>query len=283
MTQRKMIRLPLEKLRHLDRSRRYGDKDSLEELAINVRTTGLIQPPLVRRIGGSDQYEIVCGGRRALALRLLGETEIDCELANESLTEADVLKLRWSENAQRVDFDPMEEARLVCRFMDASGLSMSATAKALGKPIVAVSRCHERVHNWDGELQDLVEQGVVPASTGHAIQAIPCPEERREALKQAARGELTRDAAIARAKRPNSAGQNAPRALKRAQAKLANGWRLAVSGEGLTLESFISCLETVLTSARRAHRQGLGLERFLNGVPAKPATELSQARKPSAT
>ena len=44
--------------------RTHMDSASLEELAASIRAQGLMQPILVRPVGGVDRYEIVAGERR---------------------------------------------------------------------------------------------------------------------------------------------------------------------------------------------------------------------------
>src|SRR5205809_5417304 len=52
------------------------DQAKLEELAQSIRTTGVIQPLLVRPLGGL--FELVAGERRWRAAQLAGLTRVPC-------------------------------------------------------------------------------------------------------------------------------------------------------------------------------------------------------------
>src|SRR5213075_894945 len=73
------------------------DQAKLEELAQSIRTTGVIQPLLVRPIGGV--LELVAGERRWRAAQIAGLTRVPAmvrEIADESL-----LEMALIENIQR--------------------------------------------------------------------------------------------------------------------------------------------------------------------------------------
>ena len=67
------------------------DDDQLRELAASIREIGILQPPVVRRVGSN--YELIMGERRLRAAKLAGLTKIpviiretnDNELLREAL------------------------------------------------------------------------------------------------------------------------------------------------------------------------------------------------------
>src|SRR3954451_14859634 len=53
---------------------RTGALEDLHELAVSIRETGLLSPPLVRETGDEEQpYELLAGQRRYAALRLIDQ------------------------------------------------------------------------------------------------------------------------------------------------------------------------------------------------------------------
>src|SRR2546428_7087551 len=82
------------------------DQTKLEELAQSIRTTGVIQPLLVRPAGGL--FELVAGERRWRAAQLAGLTHVPAiirEIPDEKL-----LEMALIENIQRAELNPVEEA-----------------------------------------------------------------------------------------------------------------------------------------------------------------------------
>src|SRR5690606_35277598 len=84
------------------------DEGSLYELAESIRTQGIMQPILVRPIGGG-RYEIIAGERRSRAAKLAGLNEVPV-LVREVPDEAAAV-MALIENIQREDLNPLEEAQ----------------------------------------------------------------------------------------------------------------------------------------------------------------------------
>jgi ParB family chromosome partitioning protein len=88
--------------------RRIFEDDALRELAESIRTSGVVQPLLVRPITEQD-FEIVVGARRFRASKLAEKFDAPCRIAN--LTDAEVLEIQLVENLQRRNVHPLEEAQ----------------------------------------------------------------------------------------------------------------------------------------------------------------------------
>jgi ParB family chromosome partitioning protein len=88
--------------------RRIFEDNALRELAESIRTSGVVQPLLVRPITEQD-FEIVVGARRFRASKLAEKLDAPCRIAN--LTDAEVLEIQLVENLQRRDVHPLEEAQ----------------------------------------------------------------------------------------------------------------------------------------------------------------------------
>lgn len=99
---------------------------ALEELRQSIAEHGVIEPIIVRR--KEDRYEIISGERRWRASRELGIEEIPCILKDVSDEES--FKLALSENIQRNDLTPLEEALAFKRLME---MKIARTQSDIGK------------------------------------------------------------------------------------------------------------------------------------------------------
>lgn len=112
--------------------RRSYDENALAELAASIATHGLIQPIRVRAAeqGG---YIIVCGERRYRAVQLLGQTEIEAIVDTASADERAIFDLALSENIQREEMPPLDEAEAYKAAMQTLGGDAAAVAARFGK------------------------------------------------------------------------------------------------------------------------------------------------------
>src|SRR5213075_883443 len=90
------------------------DQAKLEELAQSIRTTGVIQPLLVRPVGGL--FELVAGERRWRASQLAGLSRVPAIVRD--IPDENLLELALIENIQRAELNPIEEANAYKRLID---------------------------------------------------------------------------------------------------------------------------------------------------------------------
>ena len=109
--------------------RKEFDGESLNELSHSIKTYGVIQPIIVRKVGSS--YEIVAGERRWKASKIAGLKEVPCLVKN--IKELEAMKLALIENLQREDLNPIEEARAFKELMDNHKLTQEEVAQVVGK------------------------------------------------------------------------------------------------------------------------------------------------------
>ena len=102
---------------------------SLESLAESLRTHGLLQPIVVRRV--SDGYELIAGERRWRGAQRAGLHRIPALIREADSGEA--LELALVENLQRIDLNPIEEARGYRALLDEVGSSQEEVAAVAGK------------------------------------------------------------------------------------------------------------------------------------------------------
>jgi len=103
--------------------------EALEELAASIRTSGVLQPIVVRPRG--DQYEILVGERRWRAAQQAGLPRVPAIVRDSSDSEA--LELALVENLLREDLNPLEEAHAYQRLLAEFGWTQEDLARRIGK------------------------------------------------------------------------------------------------------------------------------------------------------
>ena len=112
------------------------DPEGLRELADSIKSEGLHQPIIVRPRSG--RYEIVAGDRRFLAHQILGREFIPA-LVREMDEETCELT-RATENLQRVDISPIEEALVYEALHEKQGMPVKDIARRLGRSVSTVKK-----------------------------------------------------------------------------------------------------------------------------------------------
>src|SRR2546423_5919420 len=149
-------------------------RDALAELVESIRQHGIIQPLVVRSVGG--KHELIAGERRWRAAQEAGLTQVP--VITRVATDLEVLELSLIENLQRADLNPIEEAQAYARLSNEFGMRQEDIAQKVGRSRTAVANSvrlldlHEQVQTW-------LTQGLL--SVGHAkvLLALKEPEEQR--------------------------------------------------------------------------------------------------------
>jgi ParB family chromosome partitioning protein len=124
-----LIDVPLDQL-HPDPDNPRAHLPDIPELAASMDTQGLLQPIVARRHTG--RLIVVAGHRRLAAAQHLHWARIPT-IINVDVRSDDVLALMITENTQRRDLDPIEEARALAALRDREHLSTAALAARLGR------------------------------------------------------------------------------------------------------------------------------------------------------
>src|SRR5712671_3493477 len=158
----------------------------LEELAQSIRTSGIIQPLVVRRIG--SRYQLIAGERRWRASQRAQLLRVPVVIRDVSDEQA--LELTLVENIQREDLNPIEQARAFQRLMDQFHLTQDEVATRTGKDRATVANS-VRLLALDAAFLDWIEEGKLTAGHGRALLAIDDPKLRFQVAQKASRGKLT--------------------------------------------------------------------------------------------
>jgi ParB family chromosome partitioning protein len=158
----------------------------LEELSQSIRTSGIIQPLVVRRIGA--RFQLIAGERRWRASQRAQLLRVPVVLREVSDEQA--LELTLVENIQREDLNPIEQARAFDRLMEEFHLTQDEVATRTGKERATVANS-VRLLSLEEPLLELIEEGKITAGHGRALLAVDDRKLRSELALKASRGKLT--------------------------------------------------------------------------------------------
>lgn len=167
--------------------RREFAEDALNDLASSIKTRGVLQPVLVRPLGGG-KYELIAGERRLRASKLSGLTEIPTLIRE--MSDQESLAIALIENLQREDLNAVEEALGYQRLQQEFGLNQDELSRQVGKSRSAVANAL-RLLNLPDVVQKDIQQGTVSAGHGRAIMAIKDPEPQAELHRRIVENGLT--------------------------------------------------------------------------------------------
>jgi len=116
--------------------RKEIDPEYISELAQSIREIGLLQPVLLARSG--PRYEIVAGHCRYLAHIKAGLSRIKATVRD--MTREEIVIARATENLNRKDLTPVEEALTYRDLVENHGLTLEQVGKKMGKTPGLVKR-----------------------------------------------------------------------------------------------------------------------------------------------
>ncbi len=161
-------------------------EQALDELARSIKTSGIIQPLVVRPIG--SRFQLIAGERRWRAAQRAGLTKVSTIV--KQVPDELALEMTLVENIQREDLNAMEAARAFERLMDEFHLTQEAVAERTGKDRATVANAI-RLLKLEQKVQEWIEEGKLSAGHGRALLAVPDAQLRMRYAQRAARGALT--------------------------------------------------------------------------------------------
>ena len=172
--------------------RQHADESRIDELARSIKSSGLIQPIVVRRAGTA--YEIIAGERRWRAAQRAGLLKVPVSVRE--VADGEKLKLlEWAliENIQREDLNPIEEALAFKRLVDEFDLTQDEIATAVGKDRSTVANLL-RLLKLPQDVKDEVSAGRLTMGHARALLALEHEQEQRNLAREVvARGLSVRE------------------------------------------------------------------------------------------
>ncbi|MDD4955712.1 MAG: ParB/RepB/Spo0J family partition protein [Candidatus Omnitrophica bacterium] len=147
----------------------------LEELSRSIKEKGLIQPIVVRKLA-EDSYEVVAGGRRFQAAKSLGLNELPTIIRE--LDDKDTFIFAITENLQRKDLNPIEEAEAFKRLIEEFEFTYDDIAKFVAKDKTTIVNAL-RLFKLPKEIQEAVKKGIISRSQARTILALESEEDQR--------------------------------------------------------------------------------------------------------
>lgn len=164
---------------------RFGE-EALEQLAQSIRSSGIIQPLVLRPHG--VRFQLIAGERRWRAAQRAGLQKVPAVLRD--VPEEKALELTLVENIQREDLNPIEQARAFDRLMGEFHLTQEDVASRTGKDRATVANA-VRLLKLESVLQQMIEEGSLSAGHGRALLSIEDARVRKDLAQRAAKGGLT--------------------------------------------------------------------------------------------
>ena len=204
------------------------DEGALYELAESIKTQGVIQPILARRLKSSRSnaidsganYEIIAGERRFRAARLAGLTEVPVLVRDVPDESAAVMAL--IENIQREDLNPLEEAQGLKRLVTEFALTHEQAAQAVGRSRSAASNLL-RLLQLAEPVQTMLMAGDLDMGHARALLALEGAAQITAANRIAAQKLSVRQAEALVKRLSTPANQSAPRRTAHAGAAAKSG------------------------------------------------------------
>ncbi|MFD3299254.1 ParB/RepB/Spo0J family partition protein [Aquipseudomonas alcaligenes] len=160
------------------------DPSALEELANSIKVQGVMQPIVVRPIGGG-RFEIIAGERRWRASQQAGLDKIPA-MVREVPDEA-AIAMALIENIQREDLNPIEEAVALQRLQQEFELTQQQVADAVGKSRVTITNLL-RLIALPEEIKTLLAHGDLEMGHARALLGLPLEQQVEGARHVVARG-----------------------------------------------------------------------------------------------
>ena len=179
--------------------RRNFDDDALDELARSITALGVLQPIVVRDLGG--YFQIVAGERRWRAAQRARLHQVPVII--KEFDDRTALEIALVENIQREQLNAWEEGETYRRLIEDYGHSQEELGRIVGK-----SRSHianlMRLRNLPTNVHGWLVSGEI--SMGHARALLQCEDPEGVARQVIARGLSVRDTErLAKKNKPGAA------------------------------------------------------------------------------
>jgi ParB family transcriptional regulator, chromosome partitioning protein len=208
--------------------RQHFDSERLDELASSLREHGLLEPLVVRRRPGHDDFELIAGERRWRAAQRADLKQVLVVVRDVSAKDA--FELALIENIQREDLDPIEFAEAMDRLVREHGYTQDTLAQRVGKDRSTIANAL-RLLRLPPNVRERVVLGEL--SEGHARALLGAPDDKvlGELADKVVRGRLSvrqtealvrtaKDGKAAPGTRGGSSGPEKPANIRDLEARL---------------------------------------------------------------
>jgi len=151
--------------------RKEFDQDSIDQLAESIKQVGILQP-IIARLNTTVKkkkipiYEVICGARR-LSAAAIAELE-EVPVIVRELTDEEAFDLMITENLQRKDVSPLEEAIAYQSLINKGTYDVHSLSIRFGKSESYI-RHRVKLNDLISELKDLLRKEVINLSAALEI------------------------------------------------------------------------------------------------------------------
>ncbi|MFO0616025.1 MAG: ParB/RepB/Spo0J family partition protein [Polyangiaceae bacterium] len=201
--------------------RQHFDDAELEELTESIKEHGIIQPIVVRRVGGATdareaKFELIAGERRWRAAQRAGL--LDVPVVVKDVSPAKAFELALIENVQRADLNAIEVAESYDRLLKEHAYTHESLATRIGKERSTVTNALRLL-----KLPLAVRALVVTRelTEGHARAILGAPDDKMgEIADKTVRGRLAvrKVEALVRAAKSKGSTKKEPKAAEKSAA-----------------------------------------------------------------
>jgi ParB family chromosome partitioning protein len=153
--------------------------EKIEELALTIRTHGIIQPIVVREIDG--KFELIAGERRWRAVQTLGWDVIPAIVKD--FNDRETASVALIENLQREELSSIEEAVAYAKLLELHDLTQEALAQRLGKGQSTIAN-KLRLLKLPQDVQDALLQKTITERHARALIPLKDPELQIKLLEE---------------------------------------------------------------------------------------------------
>ena len=161
-------------------------KEKLQELAESIRSSGVVQPILVRPI--EDRFQLVAGERRWRAAKLAGLSAVPAVVRR--IPESQAIQLALTENMMREDLTPLEVARGIEMMVQRFAFRHEEIAQRLGVDRSTVTNTL-RLLKLPQAVQDLLQEGHLTQGHARALLALSDEAHQVRLARRAAQESLS--------------------------------------------------------------------------------------------
>lgn len=187
--------------------RRDFAEEELRELAESLRNNGLVQPPTVRK-NAKGKWELIAGERRLRAAQFAGWKKIQVVVRDADDQTAAVMTM--TENLQREDLNPIEEAQSYKTLQDTFNLTQAEVAEKVGKGRATVANA-TRLLELPDEVKSLVQTSLLSAGHAKVLLSVDGEKDRILLARECVNEQLTVRALEKRVARLHAPVEERPR------------------------------------------------------------------------
>ena len=166
--------------------RRHFDNELIAELAASIKESGLLQPLVVRKVNGT--FELIAGERRLRAVTSLGHTTV--KVVVHEASDQEVAELALSENLQRADLTPLEEAEQYRLLQEKFGMKQETIAQHVGKSRAVVANM-VRLLDLAPEVRDMLNAQQITVGHAKVLLQLKDATQQTMAAQRVSRNTLT--------------------------------------------------------------------------------------------